>query len=53
MLKNNLSRFRVTIVTNADNAKALAQFDRHEANLAVLRTDAKVRPRPRPRHPRP
>ncbi len=47
MLKNNLSRFKVTIVTNPDNAKALAQFDRHEANLAVLRTDAKVPSRAR------
>ncbi|MBI5321409.1 TAXI family TRAP transporter solute-binding subunit [Bradyrhizobium sp.] len=47
MLKNNLSRLRVKIVTNADNAKALAQFDRREANLAVLRTDAKVPARAR------
>src|SRR5262252_2207999 len=47
MLKDNYSRFRVKIVTNADNAKALAQFDRNEANLAVLRTDAKVPPRAR------
>src|SRR5205085_10247454 len=47
MLKNNLSRFKVKIVTNPDNIKALAQFDRNEANLAVLRTDAKVPPRAR------
>jgi TRAP-type uncharacterized transport system substrate-binding protein len=47
MLKNNYSRFKVRIVTNGDNAKALAQFDRNEANLAVLRTDAKVPPRAR------
>ena len=47
MLKGDFSRFKVKIVTNADNAKALAQFDRHEANLAVLRTDAKVPPRAR------
>jgi len=47
MLKNNSSRFKVKIVTNADNAKALAQFDRREANLAVLRTDAKVPSRAR------
>ena len=40
MLKNNYSRLRVKIVSNSDNAKALAQFDRQEANLAVLRTDA-------------
>ncbi len=47
MLKNNSSRLQVRIVTNADNAKALAQFDRREANLAVLRTDAKVPARAR------
>ena len=47
VLKNNFSRFRVTIVTNADNPKALAQFDRRDANLAILRTDAKVPPRAR------
>ena len=47
MLKNSLSQFKVKIVSNADNAKALAQFDRREANLAVLRTDAKVPPRAR------
>src|SRR5215510_13965272 len=29
MLKNNYSRFKVRIVSNADNAKALAQFDRN------------------------
>ena len=42
LLKNNDSRLRVKIVNNADNAKALAQFDRRQADLAVLRTDAKV-----------
>ncbi|SFI95996.1 TAXI family TRAP transporter solute-binding subunit [Bradyrhizobium sp. Gha] len=42
LLKNNASRFRIKIVNNADNAKALAQFDRRQADLAVLRTDAKV-----------
>jgi TRAP-type uncharacterized transport system substrate-binding protein len=47
MLKNNYSRFKVKIVSNGDNTKALAQFDRNEANLAVLRTDAKVPPRAR------
>ena len=47
MLKNNYSRLRVKIVSNGDNAKALAQFDRQEANLAVLRTDAKVPSRAR------
>lgn len=47
MLKNNYSRFKVKIVSSGDNARALAQFDRHEANLAVLRTDARVPPRAR------
>ena len=42
LLKNNASRFRIKIVNNSDNAKALAQFDRRQADLAVLRTDAKV-----------
>ena len=42
LLTSNASRFRIKIVNNADNAKALAQFDRKQADLAVLRTDAKV-----------
>jgi TRAP-type uncharacterized transport system substrate-binding protein len=47
VLKNTSSRLRVRIATNADNAKALALFDRRQADLAVLRTDAKVPPRAR------
>src|SRR5260370_4532584 len=47
LLKNNSSRLRLKIVPNGDNAKALAQFDRKEANLAILRTDAKMRARAR------
>jgi TRAP-type uncharacterized transport system substrate-binding protein len=47
VLKNNSTRLRLTIVPNADNAKALAQFDRKQADLAVLRTDAKVPSRAR------
>ena len=47
VLKSNASRLRLKIVPNADNAKALAEFDRKEANLAILRTDAKVPPRAR------
>ncbi|PWT85226.1 MAG: C4-dicarboxylate ABC transporter substrate-binding protein [Proteobacteria bacterium] len=47
VLKNASSRFRLKIVNNADSAKALAQFERREADLAVLRTDAKVPPRAR------
>src|ERR1700681_3144798 len=47
VLKNSSSRLRLKIVTNADSAKTLAQFDRRQADLAVLRTDAKVPPRAR------
>jgi TRAP-type uncharacterized transport system substrate-binding protein len=47
VLKNNASGLHLKIVSNADSAKALAQFDRRQADLAVLRTDAKVPPRAR------
>jgi TRAP-type uncharacterized transport system substrate-binding protein len=47
VLKNNNSRLRLKIVPNADSAKALAQFEHRQADLAVLRTDAKVPPRAR------
>ena len=47
LLKNNSSRLRLKIVPGGDNAKALAQFDRKEANLAILRTDAKIPARAR------
>jgi len=47
VLKNSSSRLRLKIVANADSAKALALFDRRQADLAVLRTDAKVPPRAR------
>src|SRR3954454_15777577 len=47
VLKTNSSRLRLKIVSNGDNTKALAQFDRKEANLAILRTDARVPPRAR------
>jgi len=47
VLKNNLSRLNLRIVSNPDSAKALAQFDRKQANLAVLRTDAKIPPHAR------
>ena len=47
LLKNNSSRLRLKIVPNGDNAKALAQFDRKEANLAILRTDARIPARAR------
>jgi TRAP-type uncharacterized transport system substrate-binding protein len=42
VLKNTHSRLRLKIVPNADNAKALASFDRRETDLAIMRTDAKV-----------
>src|SRR3981081_4172548 len=47
VLKNNNSKLRLRIVPNADSAKALAQFDRRQADLAVLRTDAKIPSRAR------
>jgi TRAP-type uncharacterized transport system substrate-binding protein len=47
MLKANASRLRINIVPNPDGAKALAQFDRKQADLAVLRTDGKVPARAR------
>src|SRR6202051_2402480 len=47
VLKNTSSRLRLRIVPNADNAKALSRFDRREADLAVLRTDARIPSRAR------
>lgn len=47
VLKTNASRFRIKIINNPDNAKAVAQFDRRQADLVVLRTDAKVPSRAR------
>jgi TRAP-type uncharacterized transport system substrate-binding protein len=47
VLKSNNSRLRLKIVSNADSAKALAQFDRRQADLAILRTDARVPQRAR------
>ena len=47
MLKASSSRFQLKIIRNADNARALAQFDRKLADLAVLRTDARIPPRAR------
>jgi TRAP-type uncharacterized transport system substrate-binding protein len=42
VLRNTTSRLQLKIVTHTDSAKALAQFDHREANLAVMRTDAKI-----------
>ena len=47
MLKASSSRLHLKINRNADNAKAIAQFDRKQADLAVLRTDARIPPRAR------
>ena len=47
VLKNNNSRLRLKIAPNADSARALAAFDHRQADLAVLRTDAKVPQRAR------
>ena len=47
VLNTTNSRLRLKIVPNPDAAKALAQFERRQADLAVLRTDAKVPPRAR------
>jgi TRAP-type uncharacterized transport system substrate-binding protein len=47
VLKNTGSRLRLRIVSNTDGAKALAQFERRQADLAVLRTDVRVPPRAR------
>jgi TRAP-type uncharacterized transport system substrate-binding protein len=46
-LRNNSSTLRLKIVSNADHAKALAQFERRQADLVILRTDASVPPRAR------
>jgi TRAP-type uncharacterized transport system substrate-binding protein len=42
VLKNTSSRLRLKILPNADSARALSRFDRKEADLAMLRTDAKI-----------
>src|ERR1700687_3673449 len=47
VLNNNNSRLRLKIAPNADSVKALAAFDHRQADLAVLRTDARVPPRAR------
>jgi TRAP-type uncharacterized transport system substrate-binding protein len=47
VLKNTNSRLRLKIVPYPDSARALAEFDHKRADLAVLRTDAKVPPRAR------
>ncbi|MBR0691922.1 TAXI family TRAP transporter solute-binding subunit [Bradyrhizobium lablabi] len=47
VLKNDSSRLKLKIAPNPDSAKALAQFDRRDAGLAILRADAKVPPRAR------
>ena len=46
VLKNNSSRLQLKIVPSGDNAKALAQFDRKEANLAICAPMRKSPPAP-------
>lgn len=47
VLKATASQLKIKILPNADNARALGQFDRKLADLAVLRTDGKIPPRAR------
>jgi TRAP-type uncharacterized transport system substrate-binding protein len=47
VLKNSSSRLHLRIVPQGDNTRALAEFDHRQADLAVLRTDAKVPPHAR------
>jgi len=47
VLKNTNSRLRLKIVTSPDSARALSAFDHREADLAVLRTDARIPQRAR------
>src|SRR6195256_2756731 len=47
VLKNNSSKLRLKIVANAEAPKAGRQFDRRQADLVVLRTDAKLPARAR------
>src|SRR5215469_5815360 len=42
VLKNAHSRLRLQILPNSDNAKVLGQFERRQADLAILRADAKI-----------
>lgn len=47
VMANNSSTLRIKIVNFGSNDKALAAFDRKNADLAILRTDARVPPRAR------
>lgn len=47
VLENSSSRLRLGILPGADNARALAQFDRKQADLAILRTDGRIPSRAR------
>jgi TRAP-type uncharacterized transport system substrate-binding protein len=47
VMKSSNSRLKLRIVSGGDAAKAVAQFDRREADLTVLRTDAKMPARAR------
>jgi TRAP-type uncharacterized transport system substrate-binding protein len=47
VLKSTNARLKLKIVTAGDAAKAVAQFDKREADLTVLRSDARIPPRAR------
>jgi TRAP-type uncharacterized transport system substrate-binding protein len=47
VLQNTSSRLRLKILTSPDNVKPLAQFDRRQADLAILRTDGRIPSRAR------
>jgi TRAP-type uncharacterized transport system substrate-binding protein len=47
VVANNSATMRIKVVNYPDNDKALAAFDRKQAELAILRTDAKIPPRAR------
>jgi hypothetical protein len=47
VLENTSSRLRLKILTSPDNARALAQFDRRQADLVILRTDGRIPSRAR------
>ena len=47
VVANNSTTLRIKVVNYPDNDKALGAFDHRQADLAILRTDAKVPPRAR------
>lgn len=47
VVANNSATLRIKVVNYPDNDKALAALDHKQADLAILRTDAKIPPRAR------